>query len=80
MEIRNKTLLKRDYHIVRLISTYSSTLSVISTVYACSKGVFRNNPAKATKVTQLLTSKWTGIHSIDPPLVDSLANYLSEKH
>ncbi|CAD8134717.1 unnamed protein product [Paramecium pentaurelia] len=73
---------RKEYQIVRVLSSYSNNISIIYCTYACLRGLFDNNLGKGFQVIKNLTNNWVqnGIWTIDPPYVESLSNYMCERH
>jgi hypothetical protein len=65
---------------IRLISTWSKTLSVFGVTFLSFNGVLDNNLSLRSRLVSLLIAKWqqAGIHLVNPPYSQSIANYLSE--
>ncbi|CAD8045944.1 unnamed protein product [Paramecium primaurelia] len=73
---------RKEYQIVRVLSSYSNNISILYCTYACLRGLFDNNLGKGLQIIKQLTANWVqyGVWTIDPPYVESLSNYMCEKH
>ncbi|KAL4471689.1 hypothetical protein ABPG74_008582 [Tetrahymena malaccensis] len=82
--IRSKSdkLSQNFYEPIRIQSSWSKTLSIIYVTYGNTKNCFEKNTVLKTKTINNLTQKWadTNIDTIDPPFIEKIANYISEKN
>nr|BAI63634.1 myosin10 [Tetrahymena thermophila] len=82
--IRSKSdkLSQNFYEPIRIQSSWSKTLSLIYVTYGNTKNCFEKNTVLKTKTINNLTQKWadTNIDTIDPPFIEKIANYISEKN
>lgn len=75
-------MIKQKVNPVRIQASYSKTLSILSVSYAKLDNNLRKQPEKLRGILSTLTQRWIeyNINSVDPPIIESVSNYLINNH
>eukprot|EP00828_Plagiopyla_frontata_P043849 TRINITY_DN6990_c0_g1_i2.p1 TRINITY_DN6990_c0_g1~~TRINITY_DN6990_c0_g1_i2.p1 ORF type:complete len:249 (+),score=40.82 TRINITY_DN6990_c0_g1_i2:31-777(+) len=79
-DIKNPALNTSEFTPVRLLSTWSKTISIVYVTFADSRGAEVPNQIK-NKIFQTLTTKWGeyGFQNIYAPFIDTISKYFKGK-